>query len=45
MESKIEIQNSYGEKLVGIKTIPDSPSPHSRAAILVHGFNWNKHES
>ncbi len=42
MSEKISIENQYGEKLVGLKQVPEGRYP---AVILVHGFHVTKSES
>lgn len=45
MEEKISITNSFGEKLIGLKTNPNQLSEKNPAMILVHGFAYYKEEA
>ncbi|HBG81890.1 TPA: hypothetical protein DDW69_03550 [candidate division CPR2 bacterium] len=43
-EQKVTITNKYGEKLVGLKTIPNEVKDKYPTVVLVHGFNIDKRE-
>lgn len=43
-EKKVSIINSYGEKLIGLKTVPEVKKDKYPTVILVHGFKVTKEE-
>ncbi len=43
-ETKVSVQNTHGERLVGIETLPGNGQGKYPAIILVHGFHVTKEE-
>ncbi len=44
-ETKVTLQNDFGEKIVGLKTFPLTEKEKYPTVILVHGFGATKEES